>query len=369
MLFTNETKMEAGWTLGFEKDGRELIVVAVKGTFSIPQDPKEEAALAEEQIELTEADEFTGEPGASATLYETDYSPRKPACDVLVNGSAYAPRGRPAERVTVGLHVGPIHKRFDVVGNRSWQRFLLWRIRSAPEKFTRMSISYDSAYGGTDVSEKNPDKVSTYRDNPVGAGYYPRTTRQALIGKPLPNTEEDGRVARRRRGRYRPMSFGAISRNFRSRIPFAGTYDDAWLANRVPLLPEDFDYRYFQAAPGDQQMPYPQGGEKVTLENLTSDGQRSFRIPTMDIQVLFVPYQGDATQKSAVIDTIVIEPDENRFTLTWRSSMPLKRDCFELSDLIVGTTLKEYLRETRTAEKTHYASIDELVKKQRSRRS
>ena len=45
------------------------------------------------------ADTFTGEPGFSAPVYEVDFAPRKPRCDVLLVGSAYAPEGRPATRV------------------------------------------------------------------------------------------------------------------------------------------------------------------------------------------------------------------------------------------------------------------------------
>ena len=84
MDFVNETKVEAGWTLGFEPDGRELLVVAIKATFKIPKFG-DEPELAENQVPLTAADEFTGEPGYSATLYETDYAHRKPFCDVLLN--------------------------------------------------------------------------------------------------------------------------------------------------------------------------------------------------------------------------------------------------------------------------------------------
>src|SRR5437899_5984311 len=120
MDFVNKTKMKAGWTMGFDRDGRELVIVAVKATFAIPQ-PGQEEKLAEEQAPLVEADVFTGEPGFSAPLYETDYAHRKPHCDVLLNGSAYAPGGKPTERTTVSLQIGSMTKSFDVVGNRVWQ--------------------------------------------------------------------------------------------------------------------------------------------------------------------------------------------------------------------------------------------------------
>ena len=77
MDLLNATKMQAGYTMGVEPSAREHLVVAVKGTFTIPKNGGE-PALAEEQVPLVEADAFTGEPGFSAPLYEADYPLRKP---------------------------------------------------------------------------------------------------------------------------------------------------------------------------------------------------------------------------------------------------------------------------------------------------
>lgn len=39
MQLVNSTRMLAGYTLGLLPGGRELLVVVVKGTFSIPEEP------------------------------------------------------------------------------------------------------------------------------------------------------------------------------------------------------------------------------------------------------------------------------------------------------------------------------------------
>src|SRR5205823_6069892 len=116
MQLLNATKMQAGYTMGTQPDGRELLVVVVKGTFTIPEKKDQEPVLAEEQVPLVMTDVFTGEPGFSTPMYEIDFAPRKPRCDVLLNGSAYAPDGKPIERLTVSLRVGGLTKSFDVVG-------------------------------------------------------------------------------------------------------------------------------------------------------------------------------------------------------------------------------------------------------------
>ena len=98
MNLTNATKFRAATTMGMEPSGRELVVVAVKGTFAFPVEGGE-VLRAKRQAPLVEADVFAGEPGLSAPLAESDFAPKKPKCDVLLNGTAYAPGGKPAESV------------------------------------------------------------------------------------------------------------------------------------------------------------------------------------------------------------------------------------------------------------------------------
>jgi len=109
MELLNATKTPAAYTQSIDKSGRESLVVA-KGTFTIPQDGFQ-PILAQQQQPIVEADEFTGEAGFSATLYESDFAPFKPRCDVLLNASAYAPNGRPVARMNVGFSVAKERKR------------------------------------------------------------------------------------------------------------------------------------------------------------------------------------------------------------------------------------------------------------------
>src|SRR5215472_1670750 len=280
MEFVNESKVQAGWTLGFGRDGRELLIIAIKATYTLPA-MGEDLRLAAEQAKLVLADEFTGEPGLSAPLRETDYAPRKLNCDVVLNGSAYAPGGRPTRVVEVSLRVSSISKSFFVFGDRYWQDFIL--PPSGPEAFTKGPISYDRAYGGADKNEDEPDRVVTYPENPIGIGYHPIRRRSDLVGKLLPNSSEEREPISNAKGRYRPMSFDPVGRNFFPRYKHAGTYDQAWLDNLAPFWPADFSYAYFQCAPHDQQVGFLQGGEEVELRNLTPDGLRSFCLPQQKI--------------------------------------------------------------------------------------
>lgn len=335
MELVHATGMQAGYTMGMQPDGREFLVVAVKGTFSIPEDggPPQ---LAAEQGPLIKADMFTGQPGLSAPLHESDYPPYKPHCDVLLNGSAYAPGGRPATRVTVSLHVGSVSKSFNVIGDRIWKKSLLSFKPGDPKPFRVMPISYNRAFGGVDVDPKDPERRSAYLTNPVGVGFHEYLNSNSVVGKALPNTEEVDNPVTKPSDKYRPMSFGPVGRAWQPRITFAGTYDQNWLDNIFPFLPPDFNQAYFQAAPPDQQMSYPGGGERVALINLTPEGRTVFHLPHIKLLVWFFLKNGEEKEAQAVMDTVMIEPDARRFMVVWRTSFPLRRNMFEIAQVIVG---------------------------------
>jgi hypothetical protein len=355
----NATKMKAGYTMGLKPDGRELLVVVVKGTFTIPK-PGEEPQLAPQQAELVMADEFTGEPAVSAMKYESDFPPFKPRCDVLLNGSAYAPGGYPTARVDVGLRVGAMAKTFSVVGNRTWKKSILSLSATDPEPFVKMPISYDNAYGGVDKTYEDERKHRAFIDNPAGKGFHHNTAREIIEGKPLPNTEELDHTVTSSEGRYRPMAFGPIGRAWAPRPKYAGTYDQAWIDNTFPFLPADFDERYFQSAPEDQQIDHPRGGEEVVLLNLTPAGRTSFKLPAIDVPVTFYYKNHEEKPTRAALDTVIIEPDLNRFMLVWRTHVPLKKNMFEMAQVVAGTMPRAWHR-ARMLGKTWYPSLKELV--------
>ncbi len=336
MELINSTRLVAGYTMGLEPSGRELLVVVVKGTFQIPVNG-EPVRLAEEQAPLVMADTFTGEPGLSAPVYEVDFAPRKHRCDVLLNGSAHAPGGRPATRVDVGLRVNGVSKSFAVVGDRVWRAGASGIGPSAPQPFTVMPITYDRAFGGVDNKDQDPAKHAAFMPNPVGRGFHKQLRSDWVDGTLMPNTEESNQaVVMPNADKYRPMAFGPVGRGWEPRYKLAGTYDDQWLEEHFPFLPPDFDEGYFQAAPVDQQIPHPQGGEEIVLVNLTPAGRVAFALPAFDAPIHFFPKEGDREDGRLVLDTIVLEPDLGRFQLTWRATRPLKKNMFELKQVLVG---------------------------------
>ncbi|MBV5273228.1 MAG: DUF2169 domain-containing protein [Lamprocystis purpurea] len=342
MELINATRMVVGYTMGMEPSGRELLVVVIKGTFALPRTSGESLSLAEAQLPLVMADTFTGAPGCSAPVYEVDFAPRKQRMDILLLGSAYAPGERPAARVPVSLRVNGITKSFAAVGIRLWQVASTGVSVSATHPFTVMPISYDRAFGGVDNRHQDPAKHAAFMRNPVGKGFHRHLKPEWVDGAPLPNTEELNRPITRPDGDYLPMAFGPIGRGWEPRLRYAGTYDQRWLDEDFPFLPPDFDDQYYQAAPLDQQIACPTGPLEIGLLNLTPDGRRGFSLPHFDAPVHIFPKRGDREDLKATLDTLVLEPDLERFTLTWRVTRPLKQNIFEIAQVLVGKKGKDW---------------------------
>ena len=367
MDFVNVSGMAAGYTMATDTHGCESLVVVAKGTFSIPAGD-DDSRLAEQQIPLVDTDLFTGEAGFSATKYENDFAPSKPCCDVLLNGSAYAPHGKPVQRVRVSMTVGIWTKKFDVVGRRVWLSRVMGTDVSEPEPFSVMPISYDNAFGGVDREHADESKHGYYQENYAGVGYH-RYKSQAH-GKPLPNTEEIGKPISNPSGIYRPMAFGAVGRSWRQRLQYAGTYDQKWLDEVFPFVPRDFKEQYFQVAPEDQWIVAPRGGEPVELMNLTRGGLVRFALPVESVPFEFLYRSGEKRHILGVIDTLLFEPDDGRYTMTWRVRLPLRRNIHEVGLIVAGRVPPEGYaepgRSTHVAGRVHYKSLAALVEARRS---
>jgi hypothetical protein len=377
LTLVNETPFAAAWTMGTQVDGRETIVVAVKATYRLDglDAQAKSPLLAEEQLPLLMQDELGAEPATSAPVLENDFAPIKPHCDVLLVGSAHAPMGKRVPSLFTRLEVGPISKTIRVLGPRVWSKLVGSLSATSPLPFESQPISYDVAFGGTDTHPEDPSKISTYLENPVGKGF--RKYRFDLDGVIMPSTEETDREITSPSSTYRPMSYGPIGRNWKPRSSFAGTYDQTWLDGRAPLWPLDFDTRYFQAAPPDQMMPFPRGGEAVELVNLVpvalNQGARlSTKLPANRVAIAFFSWRDEAALLDANLDTIVFLPERNRFTCTWRVAKAMTRDIFDLQEIVVGERESSFIGRMRARAhgKTYFPGLgtmaDENARKRRS---
>jgi hypothetical protein len=334
MQLVNATPFTASYGGGLLKSGRRCVVIVAKATFTIPESSRMEPTIHETQVQPFNSDVFFGDPASSAPKYETDFAPLKRHCDVILHGAAYAPSEESVIEVKVGLQVGRVNKQFYVLGDRNWKKALIGALQpSAITPFFRQPFSYDVAYGGTDRTKADKGKVAVYMQNPVGVGYSPHSRPE---GEHAPSTEALRQRITRPNGKFKPMSFGPIARNWEPRIQYTGTYDQHWQEEVSPFLPSDFDERYYQCAPQDQQTDYLKGGEKVVLIGLTPQGRCEFRIPKVSVPMTAIMGSGERRRLNSVIDTLCLEPDEGRFTLVWRTHLGIRQRSSEINTLIVG---------------------------------
>jgi len=344
MQIWNQMGYQHEYTTALDIAGHEHILVIVKGTFDFPESPNGPIRKSATQVPLVMADTQTGDAAYSATLWESDFAFRKPRCDVILNGCAHAPGGRPAERVPVGIKVGNWSKLVEVVGHREWRSIGPAFTSTAPQPFLKMPITYDNAWGGVDRLNPQDKLPGAYLRNPVGTGWA-QTKNQSLIpGLRLPNTQAVDDEVNSPFGDYKPMSFGPMGRGWPGRIEYGGTYDENWTKNIFPFLPPDFDERYFQMAPPDQQIDLPRGGEEVQLVNLTPDGRISFRLPSTALPVTMFKYQTKTFDSEVYPDTILIDPENRRFSLVWRVSQRIQRMVLEFTECWVGPPSESMLR-------------------------
>jgi hypothetical protein len=237
----------------------------------------------------------------------------------------------------VGIKVATWQKVITVVGDRVWRVGMRIRVEG-PQSFTVMPISYENAFGGVDNFHPDSGRHGVYAPNPVGVGYHKVLDRAYVDGTPLPNTEETRAPVVRPDGRYRPMAFGPLGRNWLPRYKLAGTYDQEWIEKTFPFLPADFDPLFFQSAPTDQQVDHIVGGEPVILLNLTPDGRCSFCLPTGEIAVTFMLRNYQRREVKGVLDTLAFDPDAGQFSMVWRASLRLERNVFDVVQAVVRQT-------------------------------
>lgn len=289
-------------------------------------------SFADDQTPLATADEYYGEVNQSSVKWESDFAPYKPKCDVLLaNAVAVSPEGKPRDRWPVGVQVGDWRKVLMVTGPRQLERTRGSYQLSEPEPAVEVPLLYEYACGGEtrfpevcpvgeDPQRWTPDVWEVDERNPVGCGFRPRAwlkrAKPASVAAPQvelfdrPYTGESD---------YPVCGFGVIARPWLPRRLLAGTYDQAWKESRWPGLPVDHDYAYWNGAPADQQIPYPEGGEIIRLHNLHESSLVEFALPLHRFYSLVRLDAGPMLPRPLNLDTLVFDLEAFRLMAVYRA--------------------------------------------------
>lgn len=312
---TNLTPFAAQELYLADPEGRDLLVVVVKATYDIRAGRA--LSVAEEQVPVDVAGTYYGDPATTAIRYEPEIAPFKVATDVVLVGHAYSPG---APQVDVGLQVGPVSRVVRVFGDRVWTSSLGFLGPSNPVPFETMPITYDRAFGGWDTSPEDDAKHTVEARNPVGVGFHPSRHSVFEEGSPLPNVEDPRSLIRSFQDTPAPAGFGFTGPSWMPRASFGGTYDDTWVAERMPVLPEDFDPRFYNAASVGLIAPgLLRGDENVAIVNASPDGRLQFALPGEPPPRCTVASRtGGEEELEMELDTVILDTDASQTYLLWR---------------------------------------------------
>ena len=329
----NRTPFAAERTWGRDQNGWHQWIVAVKATYQM--DDHGELALAAEQSPPLLAPEYWGEPGQSSLKYDADLVPRKPGTDVIVNGTAYAPGGKPSTEFAVGIDVNGRRKILKVLGERHWEKGLVGLKPSPPTPVTTVALRYEHAVGGWDRHHTDPAGQKWDARNPVGRGVFAADSNK--LGQPLHQLEYPSGDPQK----IGPAGLGAIDSFWSPRRELAGTYDEEWQQKRHPLLPLDWQPRCLQCAPQDQQTEKPlRGGEVIELFNLAPpqyrEGHVQLQLPRVYL-AFSTHIDGRVEEHRAQLSTVIIEPDQRQLKMVWTTLLLCRNE----ADYLDFTLIRE----------------------------
>jgi hypothetical protein len=307
-----------------DRKGCETLLAVVKGTFQFSEGT---TCIAENQIPITIADEYYGDPADSSLRIATDMLPTRPATGVTLTGHAVSPRG-PVSKMPVGIKLGSLVQKAWVYGDRTGYQNI-----GRPAPFETMPLTWENAFGGVDMTHENEKHHDAQSENPIGKGFIAKRSERNPDETPLPNIEDPNNLIRGPGQRPGPVGFGPVAPVWKQRSRYAGTYDDAWVKQRAPLLPDDFDERFLQAAPGQLTADgYLEGNEEVEILGMTPEGRVRFSLEAHP-PILGVRLVRKGIRSKPVLESIHFDTDQRHFTCTWKSAIEIQGKVEELINI------------------------------------
>lgn len=284
---------------GFLRDhnGDTLWCLHVKASFALR--PDQSLTFPFPQPALLQGPLYDG----PRLLAEAEIGQPRPLCDLILQGHATPPPD--ARRETgwrIEARLAGWRKAVHVRPAMVWQNGRAIPVPAA-QAVAPVALDWRAAYGGPEFAE-----------NPIGSGHI------TADGTQLPRLAPEGTSPDARR--FAPISYAAIPREWPQRARLGGTYDDAWLRRRSPLLPTDLSPAYWQATPKDQWLD-PVSLPGSTLE-ISGVGPRPFAVgvPDCDLEIA-TRFRGAWHQQTPRLQSVTFDLDTQQLSLLWLATFPI----------------------------------------------
>ena len=319
MRLDNHTPFVPMVLAGADVGDRLFGVLALKGTFVIA--PEQPLVPEARQAPFVTDDAYYGDPARSSLRWESEIAPFKPRADIHVHGIARAPGGWATPRWRVRVRVGVLDKTLSVCGPRRWVREGGAYRLTDPEACAEVPLCYELAFGGGGVDGWG--EPETFHENPAGTGYLREGSTATAPSVRAPQIEAPDAPITVMGPEGRAEGLGPVARAWMPRRGRAGTYDDAWVRERSPALPRDFDFGFYNSAHPDLIYPgHLRGDEQVELEGMHRRGLVRFSLPGYRATAALRTRGGAEIDAPLALDTLSIDVTTGHATLIWRGLTP-----------------------------------------------
>lgn len=297
---------------GFRRNGRSFVTLVLKvgGVF----DPQSGAVSLTPAPPLVSDEQHRGGSPMASVTHASDLALVVPQAEILVEGSAYAPRGTSVPSQSVQLRVfrrgaAVLDKALLITGDR---RGPAGAPPPAPRPFSVMPVTYERALGSM-----------SSRKNPVGVGEAPAD--DGLLT--YPNVH----YAAAQPPADLPAGFAPIASVWPARRAFRGDLAHVDVTHAPWLdLPPNFDERYFQSAPADQRVGGFHPEDELVIAGMHPDHPLvRARLRPLRGLALAQHDSGHRAVHALRLDTVYVFPDALRLELLFRGIVEMPRELAE----------------------------------------